>query len=352
MFSDDSEDWLDSDDPGDGLYMGGSGPVVVRRSPAERLRSLVKKKEALERQALQNGPRRPPHSMFGRISDRPRAALPAPPMVIAAGCSAEVHLCPQRPMRGPYWLGMTAAEHLVVQRLQFGNECVFNSAGDVPGSFFDSRHLDRLIPLSGPVLNCGMRATVTLRNPECFSVETVLTVWGNSIEDCAADMPFELPPAQQLYRPDRAPVPADLYPLIEPRRCRSLTSLERYSIDDLQATHCPACGQSLCGFALAERHRRRANIAEDRIVALAEERDAAERRAREQSERFEQLELERKQRAEQLERMKSPEAVAARAREVQHKLRRDADFLATGAHLERSQPYEPGDVWETACDES
>lgn len=281
--------------------------------------------------------RRPPHSMFGRVSDRPRVALPGPAgLVVQAGCTKQVVLSPQRMMGGPFWLGLTNAEHLVVCDLRFGQECVFNARGEIPGAFFDARRPERLIPISARCLAPGCCVVVELRNPGCCAVSTEIALWGTDLDDCA-----DAPP-QQLYRPHRVPVSEAWSAL---RVCPGLPALESCSVEALQGGACPACGQAMCGFALAERYRRRATSAEDRLIdAQRQIQDAEENERGEQRGRAEQLERERL--------ANTPDGIAARERIAAHERRRDADFRASFCHVLLAGPYEPGDVWETATDES
>ena len=214
------------------------------------------RKMALLHAGERDDPRRPPHSMFGRIGDRTRVALPVQPSIIQPGCTATVTLMPQRCMRGPYWLGMTGASHLSVLSLRFGNVCAFNSSGEVPGSFFDVDQPDRLIPIAGQTLNVGNTVAIELRNRECFTVETLVTLWGNDLDELD-DFPAEQTGTRSF--PGWRSLPA-------PRACPGLPALASCSIEALQAATCPACGQAMCGFALAERFRRRATKAEDRLI--------------------------------------------------------------------------------------
>lgn len=132
----------------------------------------------------------PAQHALGRLNDRPRAALPGPVggVTIAPGVTVEVVFEPQVPMRGPWWLGMTNAKHMVVSGLQFGNLFAFAASGAVPGEFFDVEDPERLIAVAGRSLQPGMLASVRLRNVSVDTLLVSLCLWGNDEASLACNV--------------------------------------------------------------------------------------------------------------------------------------------------------------------
>jgi hypothetical protein len=130
----------------------------------------------------------PPETALGHLHDRPRAVLPAPrEIVIPVGCRYEVELRPQVPMRGPYWLGFTNAEHLSLENLVFGYMCAFGAHGSVPGAFFDLKCPDKLIPIAGAPVGVGSAVRIVLLNRSDKSLVVELALWGNDQHSIEAD---------------------------------------------------------------------------------------------------------------------------------------------------------------------
>jgi hypothetical protein len=147
---------------------------------------------ALAASSTHGSSRAPTRPALGGLTERPRAALPAPPLVLHAGCSGSICFQPQVPMRGPYWLGLTEAASLRVLSVTFGNQCAFRAMGEVPGEFFDvSRGVDKLIAIAGETLSPGMLVRVELRNVTACTLETSACLWGNDIRSLEMMEPGE-----------------------------------------------------------------------------------------------------------------------------------------------------------------
>lgn len=242
---------------------------------------------------------RQPWGAKGLVTDRPRAVLPGPrEVLIRPGEVVDVQLRPQRVMRGPYWLGVTQAAHLVVTDLTFGNQCAFDAPGEVPGKFFDVEDIEHLIAIAGAPLSPGYSVRVGLRNVSACTLGVSLCLWGNDVD--SVDMADRLEASGALQRqPDE---------------------------NVWQARALELEGQ------VWEWERRTAAL----VAVLQRESESSRR-----------LEAERMRDRDLL----IPSVAAERDRRVDHERRRDLDASASAAHA-LTGSFEPGDIWETPTDES
>ncbi len=230
---------------------------------------------------------------LGHLHEQTRAPCPAPEIVVQPGQICTIEIMPQRPMRGPYWIGFTNAQHLAIREIRFGMNMATNCQGEMPGGFFDVNHPELLIPIACVPLSLGCTFSATVRNISHLAIEVLTTLWGSLATDDA---------------PDRPRLP-------RPFACRAIEPLAGFEFCELSTSSCPACHLPNCGFALAERYRRQSRLLQEELE---------ERR---------------------------PETIALRQRENTLLARREADHDATILHCNRAG-YELGDSWETPTDES
>jgi len=244
-----------------------------------------------------------PQTALGHLHERTRTPLPSVSVVIQAQSIASIELHPQRPMRGPYWFGVTHAKHLAVRQMLFGYDMAANCNGEMPGEFFDVEHPELLIPIAGKTLNLGQLFSVVLHNHSLTTVDVRTTLWGTHYDVEPLD--------DDHYRPLTPPLT-----LRRPFACRDIRPLAGVSAHLLALEKCPVCHIGNCGFATAERYRRQT------AALLTRLHDA------------------------------QPTTIADRERENTLQARRLADLDATLLHTKTHAPFEPGDAWETPSDES
>jgi hypothetical protein len=234
-------------------------------------------------------------SCSGRMTDRPRAALPGPRQGIhlQSGCTAVIDFVPQVAMRGPYWLGLTNAADLVLSALVFGNVSAFCAPGEVPGMFFDVGRPEHLIAIAGAAIAPGLGVRATIRNVSCLTLLVQACLWGNS--EASIALAERAAPGGSAPSSARVAELAAEVDLLRSERLRTAAALDR-----LQMT-----------------------------VRELEEARGVERE------------------------LLIPEVAAERARRVEHQTRSHLDRAASLAHHAVSVAgFEPGDVWETPSDES
>lgn len=179
-------------------------------------------------------PERPDDPLPGLLFAEPRVAVPlGRPILIPSGCTADIEFCPQRPIAGPFWLGLTNADLVSVRHFTIGHDQIFMSYGEVPGEWFDVRDPAALIALDAPLLNLGNVVRLTLRNRSLCNIEVQATLWGSPLEtDCFGNV--RLPDVVQGHSAPRQFVERVTDQLRERREQSKLAELES-ALADLQS---------------------------------------------------------------------------------------------------------------------
>lgn len=246
------------------------------------------------------------------------SCIPIGSSFVAPGVRQTFEHTPQRPVRGPYLLAVSfdgGPSTIQLHRLQFGCDSLLCGVGPI-----DARALMRAvvlpggetewapIPLDGPGLHCGNRIFVELENLACHTLRVSVALFAVTLRD------FDRP--RHGYSVIGA-VGAAGDSSSRIRELRAELEAERSHVRRLEAG----------AIALnAELETERAGHQQWRAAAEAH---------------LEGLRLARVQHAAELAAVTDP-AFVARAR----------DAVRTLEALEPSDPFEPGDVWETPADES
>jgi hypothetical protein len=127
----------------------------------------------------------------------PKGMAPCPfrSIMVTGGCSAEICIQPQRIIRGPYLLSLPAFPELRLTGVYVGQNSVFLCPGEVPATSL-MHHSDGLwspIPFDGEPLLPGRQFRVGLLNRGCNSLEVSGCLWGFVPSDRAAYEPPSIP---------------------------------------------------------------------------------------------------------------------------------------------------------------
>jgi hypothetical protein len=147
-----------------------------------------------------------------------RTLLGIPPTCINVGATVSIDLFPQIPLCGPYRIRFPKDLHgvLALRDIQFGQQSFLACAGSVPVEVLETMpdlegyvlHVGNILRLV--VANVGMHAVLAVGSILASRLHVLMDRERGAKHSGPLRSLFETPP-QQLFRPDRCPVPSDFY---------------------------------------------------------------------------------------------------------------------------------------------